>query len=274
MSSNLSVPVTIDSAVPQGVAPLIALSNTLCANLNAQFLNGNAESFYRNAGNLDSGRAALARLPTSATANRFLKVGAANTNPIYAEVTKSDVGLGNVENTALSSWAGSGNITTIGTLSSGSVPWARLTNIPSTFAPSAHTHDAADVVSGRFNVARLGDETPNDTKFLRGDGKWMVPPAGGISKQILDVYDAMSNWPNDQATQFKVTHSLNSTDLIVQLWVGSSNNQQLFLPTLTFIGVLSIYIVSATEIEITLNDTIENLLSVWVGAKMCVINVA
>lgn len=59
--------------------------------------------------------------------------------------TKSDVGLGNVENTALSTWAGSGNITTIGTLSSGTVPWARLSNVPSSFTPSAHTHYWASV---------------------------------------------------------------------------------------------------------------------------------
>lgn len=61
--------------------------------------------------------------------------------------TKSDVGLGNVENTALSTWAGSGSITTIGTLSSGTVPWARLSNVPSSFTPSAHTHYWANIAT-------------------------------------------------------------------------------------------------------------------------------
>lgn len=37
----------------------------------------------------------------------------------YSTPTKSDVGLSNVENTALSTWAGSGNITTVGTIASG-----------------------------------------------------------------------------------------------------------------------------------------------------------
>jgi len=46
-------------------------------------------------------------------------------------VTKSSIGLGNVENTALSTWAGSGNITTVGTLSSGSIPYSLLTGTPS-----------------------------------------------------------------------------------------------------------------------------------------------
>lgn len=37
----------------------------------------------------------------------------------YSTPTKSDVGLGNVENTALSTWAGSANITTLGTIATG-----------------------------------------------------------------------------------------------------------------------------------------------------------
>lgn len=45
-------------------------------------------------------------------------------------ITAANIGLGNVENTKLSTWAGSSNITTIGTLSSGTVPWARLSNVP------------------------------------------------------------------------------------------------------------------------------------------------
>ena len=45
-------------------------------------------------------------------------------------ITAANIGLGNVENTKLSTWAGSANITTIGTLSSGTVPWARLSGVP------------------------------------------------------------------------------------------------------------------------------------------------
>ena len=43
-----------------------------------------------------------------------------------SSLAKSKVGLGNVENTALSTWAGSANITTVGTLSSGTVPTSLL----------------------------------------------------------------------------------------------------------------------------------------------------
>lgn len=42
-------------------------------------------------------------------------------------VTKAQVGLSNVENTALSTWAGSANITTVGTLVAGAVPASLVT---------------------------------------------------------------------------------------------------------------------------------------------------
>ena len=45
-------------------------------------------------------------------------------------VSASQVGLGNVENTALSSFAGSSNITTLGTIASGSIPYNLITNAP------------------------------------------------------------------------------------------------------------------------------------------------
>jgi hypothetical protein len=39
--------------------------------------------------------------------------------PVWSAVSKADVGLSNVENTALSTWAGSGNIITVGAIESG-----------------------------------------------------------------------------------------------------------------------------------------------------------
>jgi hypothetical protein len=94
-------------------------------------------------------------------------------------VTKAQVGLGNVENTALSTWAGSAYIATVAqaavtahqaALSIGiaqltgfgaaggylrsdgnawvrasGVAWADLTGVPSTFTPAAHTHPLSDL---------------------------------------------------------------------------------------------------------------------------------
>jgi hypothetical protein len=58
---------------------------------------------------------------TTATKN-FLSQTGTGTNgaaPAWSAISKSDVGLGSVENTALSTWAGSANISSTGTITSG-----------------------------------------------------------------------------------------------------------------------------------------------------------
>jgi hypothetical protein len=62
-----------------------------------------------------------------------------------------------------------------------SVDWTNITNKPATFPPSAHTHPAADIVSGVLARDRLGSggTTSDTTKFLRADSTWAVPPTGG-----------------------------------------------------------------------------------------------
>lgn len=56
------------------------------------------------------------------TTKQFLSqtgTGTVSAAPAWSTVSKSDVGLANVENTALSTWAGSANITTLGTVGTG-----------------------------------------------------------------------------------------------------------------------------------------------------------
>ena len=60
--------------------------------------------------------------PNTSSTKKFLRMtgtGSAGTAPAWDTVSKDDVGLGNVENTKLSTWAGSSNITNVGTISSG-----------------------------------------------------------------------------------------------------------------------------------------------------------
>lgn len=82
-------------------------------------------------------------------------------------ITAANIGLGNVENTALSTWTGSTNITTIGTLSSGTVPWARLSGVPNgatkegtvtsltikTTSPITGGSDTATTTTGNYTIA-------------------------------------------------------------------------------------------------------------------------
>ena len=66
--------------------------------------------------------------PNTTTTRKFLRMvgtGSSGAAPAWDTVTKTDVGLSNVENTALSSWAGSANITTLGTITTGT--WSGTT---------------------------------------------------------------------------------------------------------------------------------------------------
>jgi hypothetical protein len=76
-------------------------------------------------------------------------------DPSWLILTKNKVGLGNVENTALSAWAGSTSITTLGTVVTGSLPWANVSGKP-TFTSS---NTAGAVVqrdgSGNFSAGTI-----------------------------------------------------------------------------------------------------------------------
>lgn len=83
-------------------------------------------------------------------------------------LTKTQVGLGNVENTALSTWAGSANITTLGTIATGSIPESKLT--------------FTDITTGNASSAKHGllPKLSNDSaSFLNGAGGWSVPAGSG-----------------------------------------------------------------------------------------------
>ena len=53
------------------------------------------------------------------SANQYLRADSGGTALEFYTLAKSDVGLGSVENTALSTWAGTTNITTLGTIAAG-----------------------------------------------------------------------------------------------------------------------------------------------------------
>lgn len=61
-----------------------------------------------------------------------------STNNPHA-VTKAQVGLGNVQNTALSTWPGSSSITTLGTISSGTVPSGNVSGLSTVATSGAYS---------------------------------------------------------------------------------------------------------------------------------------
>jgi hypothetical protein len=75
-------------------------------------------------------------IPAGASVSGFAPLASPAFTGTVTGVSKSMVGLGLVENTALSTWAGSGNITSLGTVTSGSAPandvytWAKQPSKP------------------------------------------------------------------------------------------------------------------------------------------------
>lgn len=78
-------------------------------------------------------------------------------------IVKADVGLGNVENTALSTWAGSTNVTTLGTIATGTVPVANVSGLGSLATQSG-------TFSGTSSGTNTGDQTITLTGDVTGSG--------------------------------------------------------------------------------------------------------
>jgi len=70
-----------------------------------------------------NGTNSLAKLAGNVTTGKQVLIqtgnGSISAAPVWGNLTNVDVGLGNVENTALSTWSGSTNITTLGTIGTG-----------------------------------------------------------------------------------------------------------------------------------------------------------
>lgn len=128
--------------------------------------------------------------PNTTTTRNFLRMtgtGTVGAAPAWDTITKTDVGLANVENTALSTWAGSTNVTTLGTVGTGT--WNATTIGISKGGTGATTAVAAfDALSpattlgdliyhdGTDNV-RLAGSTANGRRFLRQTGNGTVSAA-------------------------------------------------------------------------------------------------
>jgi len=102
--------------------------------------------------------------------NEFLKVDGTKIEGRSTSEVKTDLSLNNVENTALSTWAGSSNITTVGSITAGE--WAG-TAIADAYISSASTWNAkqdAITASNRLNANLVSAGSVSNTEFDYLDG--------------------------------------------------------------------------------------------------------
>ena len=164
-------------------------------------------------------------------------------------VTKGDVGLGNVENTKLSTWAGSSNITTIGTISSGTVPVARVTGL-ATVATSGSYSDltnkptipATNVIPATTNANRILLSTSTS-----GSANWSSNPIGDAAyKSVvtsISANDTSTNLPTAAAVENRINaHSgIDKVGTVTSVGITTGSTSGLSVSgTVTSSGSLSV----------------------------------
>lgn len=163
----------------------------------------------------------------SASATDVVKSVNGKTPNVSGAVTLTYTDVGALPSSYVPTWA---SIT--GRPSQFPSSWTLVADKPTTFTPAAHTHDAADVVSGTFSVLRIpnipgnkittasgpldvalipvipaskisGQAAATADQYLAGDGTWKTPSGGGgaVGYPITETgltYNsvAMTNWPN------------------------------------------------------------------------------
>lgn len=148
-------------------------------------------------------------------------------NPVLVFPTKSDIGLGSVENTALSTWPGSSNITTLGTISTGS--W-NATTIPISKGGTGLTVVGSSLQWMRANSSANGIEYFTPTAN-------MLPysPSGGISATDVQAMGAELDaektnllWPD---VEFTTNHTGALTDINKVVQMNSASALTYTIPT-------------------------------------------
>lgn len=176
---------------------------------------------------------------TSSTTKHFLSI--TSQAPSWSTVTKGDVGLGNVENTALSTWTGTNKITTVGTIGTGT--W-QGTAIGATYVGNL---PASKINSGTFDAARIPtlsitDKTTGTLTVDRGGtGVTTASPHCVFAGPKTGTAAAAPTWRNIDSTDIKpilsktyenytVTANDGNTGVIYFATVTPANTSNYFAP--------------------------------------------
>jgi hypothetical protein len=152
-----------------------------------------------------SGTNAATRLAGNTTATKnFLSqtgTGSVSAAPSWSTVSKSDVGLGNVENTALSTWAGTSSITTLGTIATGT--WSATAIAANKGGTGQTGYTAGDLLyaSGTTDLTKLGI---------------------GSSGQVLTSNGSSPTWAAAGGTYFTSSTTAPSSPIAGSRWWNTS----------------------------------------------------
>ena len=137
-------------------------------------------------------------------------------------LSKSDVGLGNVENTKLSTWAGTANIKTVGTITSGTWNGTKIAN--------AYLANNSMTIAGT-TVALGGTLSASDLATAMVGESLTKKYATAITKST--------------STSYKITHSLNTRDVVVMVYDPSTFEQVMVDITMTDVNNVTLSFATA-----------------------------
>ena len=115
----------------------------------------------------------------------------------WAAVTKANVGLGNVENTALSTWTGTNKITTLGTITTGTWNGSAV--------PVANGGTGATTAANARTNLGLGSAATASTTTSIASGGTGLPTAGTVYTYVTNAISGASNTYVTIATDQTIT---------------------------------------------------------------------
>jgi len=187
-----------------------------------------------------TGATVISDLDFNITTDTLGHVTDANASVSTRNLTKSDIGLGNVENTAVSTWAGSTNLTTLGTISTGT--W-QGTAIADAYLSSNTAHlSGTQTFSGAktFSAAvNISDSTASTTKTT---GALIVTGGVGISGALNVGGDVVAYASSDERLKDNIELISNPIEKVQSLkgvtwnWNENADELQQSLPN---VGVIA-----------------------------------
>lgn len=130
-----------------------------------------------------SGTNAATRLAGNTTATKnFLSqtgTGSVSAAPAWSTVSKSDVGLDSVENTALSTWAGTSSITTLGTIATGTWSATAIAANKGGTGQTGYTSGDLLYASGTTALTKLGVGSSGQVLTSNGSAPTWAASTGG-----------------------------------------------------------------------------------------------
>ena len=178
---------------------------------------------------------------------------------------KSDIGLGNVENTALSTWAGTSSITTVGTIGSGTWQGTVISD----------TYVANDITL--TNLTQITTRNHNDTQNISNNDHHnpvTIGTANGLSLLTQEISLQLStsgqngalsstDWSTFNNKQDALTFGIADTNSVVIDDLDAADNDYAKLTTSGIEGRSY----SEVKTDLSLNNVENTALSTWAGTS-------